>query len=101
MSQDTTSIIRIRLIGRRWTLSFLKDLSQSLIDTLGEDPQVRINSFIAQPSRIPITDVDVFTNSLERVSKVRRVIEDVLEKHGYPLGRLLTVKRIEIAGERV
>ncbi|BAA79720.1 hypothetical protein APE_0743 [Aeropyrum pernix K1] len=97
MSEQIITVIRVRLVGRRWRLSFLKALAEKLMEVLGGDTEVRINSFIAQPSRLPITDVDIFSGSVEKLTDVRRAVEDVLQENNYPLGRLLTVKHVQVS----
>ncbi|MCE4603811.1 MAG: hypothetical protein F7B20_02455 [Aeropyrum sp.] len=94
MSERLATAVRVRLVGRRWKVGFLKDLTASLDSLLGGETLVRINSFIAQPSNLPITDIDIFAEKVGSLSEIRRSVEDVLEKHGYPLGRLLTVKQV-------
>ncbi len=99
---ETVKAIRVRLVGRRWKAGFIADLASGIINLFGNDMLVRINSFIAQRSGMPITDIDIFSGDEERVKEVRRLVEELLEKHRYPYGRLLTVKIVEVritAGE--
>ena len=102
-SEVRVRAIRIRLIGRRWKLSFMEDLARALRGMYGDDATVRINSFIAQGSRLPILDFDLIPSESgqaedlgEKINEVRRAVEDVLAKHKYPMGRLLSVKEVEV-----
>ena len=40
--------------------------------------------------------MDVIYSGDSKVDDVRRAVEDLLRKHGYALGRLLTVKEVTI-----
>lgn len=92
----SVKVIRIRLVGRRWKLGFLVDLTNALAEKFGRDTLTRINSFIAQRSRMPLTDIDIFNADEQVVREVRRIVEEALERHGYPFGRLLTIKIVEV-----
>lgn len=99
---ETVKAIRVRLVGRRWKAGFLADLASRIAEMFGAVMLVRINSFIAQRSGMPITDIDIFSGEEGKIREVRRLVEELLEKHGYPFGRLLTVKIVEVritAGE--
>jgi len=99
---ETVKAIRVRLVGRRWKAGFLAEFTAKIVEMFGPDMLVRINSFIAQRSGMPITDIDIFSGDESKVKEVRRMVEELLEKHGYPYGRLLTVKIVEVritAGE--
>ncbi len=96
MAMEEVKAVRIRFVGRRWKVSFLEDLAKTLKELYGEDVNVRINSFLVQNARLPMLDVDVIYSGDSKVDDVRRAVEDLLRKHGYSLGRLLTVKEVTI-----
>ncbi len=97
MAVEEARAVRIRLVGRRWKLSFLEDLARTLKEIYGEDTTVRVNSFLVQNARLPILDFDViYSGDDSKLDEARRAVEDVLRNHGYPLGRLLTVKEVTV-----
>jgi hypothetical protein len=96
-AEETARAIRIRFVGRRWKLSFLEDLARELKSIFGEDATVRVNAFLVQNARLPLMDLDVIVQDVKvSPDEVRRKVEDVLMKHNYPVGRLLTVKEVTI-----
>ncbi|MCD6196000.1 MAG: hypothetical protein J7J82_04360 [Staphylothermus sp.] len=94
MSQEV-KIVRIRLVGRRWKTTFIEELAKTIREFFSEDVRVRLNSFLTPDTRFPITDFDVFKEAPEtELEKLKKQVEELLEKHGYSARRLLTVKTV-------
>ncbi len=91
-------IVRARLVGRRWRISFFKTVFARLEEEFGPDVEVRITSFMAANAGMPLTDIDIFVEPTARNrGVVYRIILEALMDARYPPRRLLTVKEAEAA----
>ncbi len=97
MSAQEVKGTRIRMVGRRWKVEFLEDLMELLKLEFGEGTLIRLNSFLTPQRRFPLTDFDVFKEiDASKIEELRKKIEELLERHGYPARRLLTIKIVTL-----